>query len=99
MGREAEHVYNSFTLEEGDKAKFDVILAKFDGHFCSETKQFTNEPGFTKGIKSKESVLNRLYEAFMDWRNTAILGQFVISRYKTGLSSEFRIKPSRRNCS
>ena len=33
MGREAEHVYKSFTLAaEGDDAKFDVILAKFDEH-------------------------------------------------------------------
>ena len=27
MRREDEHVYKSFTLEEGDQAKFDVILA------------------------------------------------------------------------
>ena len=33
MGREAEHVYKSFTLADGDDAKFDVILAKFDEHF------------------------------------------------------------------
>ena len=33
IGREAEHVYMSFTLAEGDKKKFDVILAKFDEHF------------------------------------------------------------------
>ena len=33
MGREAEHVYKSFTLEEGEETKFDVIFAKFDGHF------------------------------------------------------------------
>ena len=33
IGREAEHVYKSFTLADGDDAKFDVILAKFDEHF------------------------------------------------------------------
>ena len=33
MGREAEHVYKSFTLADGDDAKFDVMLAKFDEHF------------------------------------------------------------------
>ena len=33
MGREAEHVYKSFTLAEGDEKKFDVILAKFDENF------------------------------------------------------------------
>ena len=92
-------MYKSFTLEEGDQAKFDVILAKFDGNLARNGTQFTNEPGFTKGIKSKESLLNRLYEAFMNWRNTAILVQFVISKYETGLSSEFPIKLCRRNCS
>ena len=33
MGREAEHVYKSFTFAEIDEKKFDVILAKFDEHF------------------------------------------------------------------
>ena len=32
IGREAEHVYKSFTLAEGDEKKFDVILPKFDEH-------------------------------------------------------------------
>ena len=85
MGREAEHVYKSFTLEEGDEAKFDVIWRGSTGILFRNETQFMNEPGFTKGIKSKESQLNRLYEAFMKWRNTAILEQFVISRYETGL--------------
>ena len=38
MGREAEHVYRSFTLADGDDAKFDVILAKFAGTFRAETE-------------------------------------------------------------
>ena len=36
MGREAEHVFKSFTLAEGNDAKIDVILAKFDEHFVSK---------------------------------------------------------------
>ena len=32
IGREAEHVYKSFTLAVGDEKKFDVILPKFDEH-------------------------------------------------------------------
>lgn len=32
------------------------------GIFFRNGTQFTNEPGFTKGIKSKESLLNRFYE-------------------------------------
>ena len=30
MAKEADYVYKSFTLAEGDDAKSDVILAKFD---------------------------------------------------------------------
>ena len=55
MGREAEHVYKFFTLADGDDAKFDVILAKFDEHFGHV---------FTKGSKSKERQSNRSYEVF-----------------------------------
>ena len=98
MGREAEHVYKSFTLEEGDEAKFDMILAKFDGHFVPKRNTIHEQAWFyQRNQKQGESV--HLYEAFMNWRNTATLGQFVISRYETGLSSEFRIKLCRRNCS
>ena len=40
MGGEAEHVFKSFTLGEGDDAKIDVILAKFDEHFVSKRNIF-----------------------------------------------------------
>ena len=34
MGREAEHVYKSFTLADGDDAKFHVILANLMNILC-----------------------------------------------------------------
>ena len=63
-GREEEHVYKSFTLADGDDAKFDVILAKFDEHFVPKRNIFMSRHVFTKGSKSKERQSNRLYEVF-----------------------------------
>ena len=40
MGREAEHVFKSFTLAEGDDAKIDVILAKFEEYFALKRNIF-----------------------------------------------------------
>ena len=99
MGREAEHVYKSFTLEEGDEAKFDVIMAKFDGHFVPKRNTIHERDRFYHTNQKQGESVESFVEAFMNWRNTAILGQFVISRYETGLSSEIRIQPCRRNCS
>ena len=57
MGREAEHVYKSFTLEEGDEAKFDVILAKFDGHFVPKRNTIHERARFyQRNQKHGESV-------------------------------------------
>ena len=64
MGREAEHVYKSFTLAEGDDAKFDVILAKFDEHFVQKRNIIHERHVFTKGSNSKGRQLNRSYEVF-----------------------------------
>ena len=40
MGREAEHVYKSFTLEEGEETKFDVIFAKTKRNIIHELAGF-----------------------------------------------------------
>ena len=33
MGKEAEHIFNAFTFEEGDEKKYDAVLNKFEEHF------------------------------------------------------------------
>ena len=64
MGREAEHVYKSFTLADRDDAKFDVILAKFDEHWVPKQNIIHERARFIKGPKSKERQSDRSYEVF-----------------------------------
>ena len=53
MGREAEHVYKSFTLADGDDAKFDVILAKFDEHFVPKRNIIHERARFHQRIQKQ----------------------------------------------
>ena len=60
MGREAEHVYKSFTLADGSDAKFDVILAKFDEHFASKRNIIHDRAHFHQRIqKQRDSRIVR----------------------------------------
>ena len=70
MGREAEHLFKSFTLADGEDVKFAVILAKFD--------ELTRGHIFTKGSKIKEKQSNHSYRVFMNWPNAVTV---VISKY------------------
>ena len=66
MGREAEHVYKSFTLADGNDAKFDVIWAKFDEHFVSERNIIHDRAHFHQRIQKQgetvELFVRSLYE-------------------------------------
>ena len=64
MGREAEHVFKSFTLVEGDDAKIDVILAKFDEHFVPK-RNIIHERAHQWNQNQRETVesfIQSLYE-------------------------------------
>ena len=57
IGREAEHVYKSFTFDEGDEGKFDLILAKFDGYFVPKRNTIHERARFyQRNQKHGESV-------------------------------------------
>ena len=65
MGREAEHVHKSFTLADGNDAKFDVILVKFDEHFVSKRNIIHERAHFHQRIQLGETVelfVRSLYE-------------------------------------
>ena len=53
MEREAEHVYKSFTLTDGDDAKFDLILAKFDEHFVPQRNIIHEQARYHQGIQKE----------------------------------------------
>ena len=64
MGKEAEQ--KSFALEEGDDAKFDVILAKLDEHFVPKRNIIHERARFHQRNKNQgetvESFVRSLYE-------------------------------------
>ena len=59
MGREAEHVFKSFTLAEGDDAKIYVVLAKFNEHFVLKKEHNSRASTFSP-IESKPTRDSRI---------------------------------------
>ena len=66
MEREAEHVFKSLTLAEGDNAKIDVILAKFNEHFVLKRNIIHERARFHQSNQNQretvESFVRSLYE-------------------------------------
>ena len=88
MGREAGHVFKSFTLAEGDDAKIGVIFAKSNDHFVPK-RNIIHEPArFHQRNQNKGKTVE-----------SVILRPVGISTYGIGLSLESWIKMCRRGCS
>ena len=66
MGREAEHVFKSFTLTEGDDSKIYVIFTKFNVRFVLKQNIIHERARFHQSNQNQretvESFVRSLYE-------------------------------------
>ena len=101
MGREAEHVYKSFTLAEEDEKKFDGILAKFDEHFVPKRNVIHERALFhlrnQRQGETVESLVRSLYEIaehcdFTTSRDQEIRDSIVIGSLDKNVFQKLQLK-------
>ena len=66
MGREAEHLFKSFALADGEDVKFDVILAKFDEHFVLKWNIIHQRANFCQRIQNQGGTVESFVQSFYE---------------------------------
>ena len=101
MGREAEHVYKSFTLADGDDAKFDVIVIEVWWTFRAETEHNSWAGTFSRKdpkarrdsriVRTKSLRISQHCD-FGDSRDQQIRDRIVIGILDRGVSQKLQLK-------
>ena len=101
MGSEAEKIFSSFTFaEEGDKKKYDVVLAKFDAYFVPQRNLVHDRACFYQRNQQQgetaEMYIRTLYELaehcdFENKRDEHIRDRLVVGIRDKELSRRFQL--------
>ena len=66
MCKEAKHIFNAFTFEEGDEKKYDAVLNKFEEHFVPKRNIIHERACFHRRVQKDgetvEAFIRNLYE-------------------------------------
>ena len=101
MGKEAEHIFNAFTFEEGDEKKYGVVLNKFEEHFVSKRNIIHERACFHRRVQKDgetvEAFIRNLYELaehceFGLQRDEQIRDRIVIGILDKSLSQKLQMK-------
>ncbi|KAL9963006.1 hypothetical protein ACROYT_G032167 [Oculina patagonica] len=101
MGKEAEHVFNAFTFEEGDEKKYNVVLNKFEEHFVQKRNIIHERACFHRQLQKDgetvEAFIRNLYELaehceFGLQRDDQIRDRIVIGLLDKSLSQKLQMK-------
>ena len=97
MGKQAEHVYKSFTLEEEGKEDYETILGCFDTYFVPKRNVIHKRARFHQRRESVKAFIRSLYElaencAFADARDEQIRDRIVIGLLDKNVSQSLQMK-------
>ena len=111
MGKQAEHIYKSFTLEKKGEEDYETILERFDAYFVPKRNVIHERARFHQrrqyAGESVEAFIRSLYELaencdFADARDEQIRDRIVIglldknvSQMKSGLNLQTAVELAR----
>ena len=100
MGNEADRILDNFTMPDGDREKFNPVLAKFDEYFVPKRNVIHERAQFHRCSKKENETVDeyvrRLYEAaqyaeFPDKENT-IRDRLVLGLLDSEISEKLQLE-------